>query len=185
MIKAQEANKIVNTVKENINLNMRIANYLRELESEIIRLSKNGLCEVNLSIIATEKLHTTFDGPLKNAILKELREFGYFTDGLRACWGVGIGGFLGEPLSEEDQEEVTRMWNEKKFPKEPKEIKHNDGTSVIVYNKDAASAISINGVEPIFKNITLVPDPEIDSIAKEEEKGEPLCQPCFKEGEKS
>ena len=170
MIKAKEVNKIVNIVKENMALDMRIGNYMRELESEIIRLAKNGLTETNLSIIATEKLHTTFDGPLKDAVLKELRESGYFTDGLRACWGVGVGGFLGEPLTEEDQKEVARMWNEKKFPKEPKEVKNEDGTSVIVYNKDAASAIAINGVEPIFKTITLTPDPEVAAIAEEEGK---------------
>lgn len=181
MIKAKEVNKIVNTVRENMAIDIRIGNYMRELESEILRLAKNGLTETNLSIIATEKLHTTFSGPLKEAVLKELRENGYFTDGLRVCWGVGEGGFLGEQLSKEDAKEILRIWNEKKFTKEPKEVKCKDGSSIITYNKDAAKDMAVNGVEPIFKTITLVPDPKTEAIAKEEEQGKSCENGAFVE----
>jgi hypothetical protein len=133
IISAKDANKILEIVRNNVELQIRIENYLRELNNEIIRVSKNGLCETNLSIIATEKLHTTFDGPLKDYVIEELKKLGYFTDGLRVCWGISNDGLSELNLSEEEEKELIKLWNERKFTQEPREIKNG----VIVYNKNA------------------------------------------------
>jgi len=180
MISAKDANKIVETVRENIELSLKVGNYLRELENEIIRLSKNGLCEANLSFLATEMLYTTFDGPLKDAVVKELKSLGYFTDGLRACWGVNNG--IPSDLTEEEKQELINKWNEKRFTQEPREIKYKDGGSAIVYNKNASKpSITVvqNGTIQEIIPGDFIPDPLVEAIAKEEEKGSPCERGAF------
>jgi hypothetical protein len=106
MITAKEANKILRITRENTEIQARAINFLKELNNEIIELSKNGMCETNLQEIS-KRLNVKFDGKFKDIIIEVVEQAGYLTDGLRVVWGIEQKPFA-DSLTDEEWKNLSK-----------------------------------------------------------------------------